>query len=77
MTKEQRLGVCDAERVRVAAMTVPEREAEHWEAARRWAAIRNDPPPDRERHRQAFYERCGYQPDPEPDRQEQPEAPPI
>jgi hypothetical protein len=75
MSREQRLGVCDQERARKAAMTVPEREAEHYEIACRLAVVRGDPQPDRETHRQAFYERAGYQPDPEPEQDEQPDHP--
>jgi hypothetical protein len=61
----QRLDTLTAEHARKADLTVPEREEEHYEAACRLAAVRGNPPPDREVHRQAFYERSGYRPGPD------------
>lgn len=57
MTDESKLGVCAQERRRVAALSLEEREAEHWRSVANLAVARGDRPPDREAHRASFYER--------------------
>jgi hypothetical protein len=52
-------GVLQQERDRIAGMTIPQREQEHWRFACSLAA---DHPPDREAHRAAFYARHNYDP---------------
>lgn len=62
---DDRPGVIEQERQRQSALSLEEREAEHFRLATRAAAVRELPPPDRDAHRVAFFWRHRFKSDAE------------